>query len=378
MRTNVILDFSFINNFLFSFFIFFVGFGLSSIEAEDIPLSEVPPLHQVRIFQSELTVDHYIVVGKDKNYADTGRYYVLDVRPGLISSPQLKKDSFFWFGGGFDFWFESGQWFYVPAGNSGVTAPGATNEVLQAGIVDPNLGREPLQSVAVTLELIERLGIKDKIHLEFLERLEKPSETQPKRKTPDERVVLFVVEYNSKDEEDRDLRRSLRNHLQDTGERAIEVQDVMGRDNSVLYIWAFETQAPVIEAAILEYLGKKPLKRERAFSRSSEAKVVTSLDELDAVEGHNSLNSIAASFEAFKVKASQGVSVFTDDEIFLIYALIHRLEWIVEMNNRPAYSLQHYWEGSEDAQHSFAKNFSVPMSELLMSGYEILARSIPR
>lgn len=341
--------------------------------AAEIPLDKVPPLFQLTVFQSETDPNHYLILGKDGIYADAGNWYVLNWQNGKMTSPTLKPESYFYFGGGFDFKFESGEWLYIPGGNSGRGAPGATLEVIPPGLIDPNRGREPLRTVSVNDKLIEQLGISKMVSPDYQKELGKRAATEAPKKpiAPKEEIVIFIVNYDRKDSNDKDLTRALRDKLQESDERAIEVTDKMGMDSSTLYIWAFESQAKAIQGWVQNELHKTPVIKRGIVEISGGSKPVTDIHAFFKLESIERLQSAIATFEDLERNVSKLNPEQSEKAAVDLAYLLQAVEHALDLNSRVAYALDR-WENSEAAKAKLAKNFTEPMRHLLSRGYGIL------
>jgi len=155
-------------------------------------------------------------------------------------------------------------------------------EVIPPGLIDPNRGREPLRNVSVDDKLIEQLGISKMVSPDYQKELEKRAATEAPRKpvAPKEEIVLFSVNYNRKDSNDKDLTRALRDKLQQSDEqRAIEVTDMYElMDSSTLYIWVSKARLKQSKAGFQNELHKTPVIRRGIVETSFGAKPVSDRD----------------------------------------------------------------------------------------------------
>jgi hypothetical protein len=355
----------------------FLGFLLfiamsGAVIAGNIPLKEIPPLHQLTIFKSEIDPNHYILLAKDDIAMDAGNWYVLDLQNGEITSPKLKGESFHWFGGGFDFKFESGQWLYIPGGNSDVTAPGALHELIPAGLIDPMRGREPLQEIAITKELVKELGLTEFVAPRFFEDLQKRDVASKKEKlmVPDEDVAMIVVRYDTNDEKDQELTRSFRDKLLKTRGHAIQVEE--NYDAGALYIWAFASQIPTIEKQIQEKLHKTSITKRQIIEADGEAAPVSDVESFYNSDTMSQLPSVIATFDQIENSISKLTPEQSEKTVEEISHFIRLLEWNLELINRASHILSHVWDNSNAANEKLVKNFSRPVTDLLGRAYEIL------
>ena len=338
--------------------------------ASEFPIKEVPPLYQLHLFQSEVNADHYILLGKDGIYGDAGNWYVVDWNDGEVSSPKLKKESFFWFSGGFDFKYENGKWLYIPVHD---LHPGALNESIPAGLIDPNTGREPLKSLKVTREILDQLKLSPMIAPDALEQLKKvEAKERPRPIAKSHRVVLVTVKYTRREGDERDLVKEIKKALEENEERAIYVTEIHGTNDSELMIWAFDQQAPGIVDWIKSTINKDPKVMRGSLDH---APVANPVSDLDAYYKLSSLDRVLHADAIYKrLKAKQTLTPDEADQLAVnIHNYIRNIEHYYRTLTSATYSLD-YWVGGAAAKKNYIERFERPLQKMMAAGYEILHR----
>lgn len=349
---------------------FFAGMVLFSslVFAETIPLDSIPPLSQWHIFQSETYPDHFVVVAKDSITADTGSWYVLDSNNGKIVSPKLKKSSFVYFGGGFDFKYESGEWLYIPGGNSKFTAPGATLEFIRPGLIDPDHGREPLKRVEASEKLIQDIGLTEWLSEEAKKEFSRKRGRETKPAAPTSDIALIRIPYDQETEK-RDLSQVLRKELENSGRHAIRINDYFGT-RSTLYVWAFEEEIKTIEDWAHKELGAKPTLIKGLESITATKPV--SEKELSDIEVFDRLGPILAGLDEIeKQSAKLGENEKQEAALRLANYLI-TLEEMIQLNDGSAQILRGYWDASGPAIEKLETHFLAPLRKVYLRACQSL------
>lgn len=344
---------------------FFVGIALFSslLFAETIPLDSIPPLSQWQIYQSETNPNHYIAIAKDSIYGDAGNWYVMDSNNGQIVSPKLEKSSFAYFGGGFDFKYESGKWLYIPGGNSSHTAPGATLELILPGLIDPNQGREPLKMVEATEKLLEDIGLSKWVSEESRKGFgRKPSQVTKPTAPPTSEIALISISYDRKSEQ-KDLVRALRDALETSGNRAIRVNDYFG-DISTLYVWAFEEEIKSITDWALKEIGVPPTVMKGFESTTATNQVGDK--ELYEIEMFDRLGPILAGLDEIEKNSSKLNEAEKEAAALRLANYLYTVEQMIQLNDGSAYALREYWDASGPAVEKLEKHFLAPLRSLYL------------
>lgn len=338
--------------------------------ATEFPINEVPPLHQLRLFQSELNPDHFILIGKDGIYGDAGNWYVVDANSGRLTSPKLKRESFYWFSGGFDFKYEDGRWFYFPVSN---LQPGALIESIPAGLIDPNTGREPLKAVDVTRENLEQLHLLPLIASEALEGLKRKADYKPEARpiAKSSKVVLITVDYNEKELEDRDLVREFKRKLEDDSERAIYAFQMMGSDNNELMIWAFDYQVETIVQWIKEVIKKSPTVASGSLDYEPIALPATEMNDYYKLSSLNRVLHAQANYSRFELRSHPPSPEEAQKIAVAIHNYIRNIGTYYRTMVQPTHILKH-WENSRAARQNYIDKFDSPLRHLMDRGFEIL------
>lgn len=360
---------------IFSLLLIYFIIAYIPVWANEFDIKEVPPLHQLHLFQSEVNPEHFILVGKDGIYGDAGNWYVVDLNAGKVTSPKLKKDSFFWYSGGFDFKYENGQWLYIPTHD---LQPGALLESIPAGLIDPNKGREPLKSVKVSRETLDQLKLSTMVALEAFEQMKKSDEAEarPRPVAKSDNVVLITVSYPQKDGDERNIVREIKTALQEDAEKAINVTEIWGSrrsDNSELMIWAFDTQAP----AVVDWINKKLHKNPTVLRGSLDQPAIENpVKEMDAYHTLDSLSRVLHAAAIFK-RLEAGPQTQTPDQADKLAADMHAylrsLAYRYRQMTQTTYSLD-YWENAAATKIKYIENFERPLQSLIARGHEILHR----
>ncbi|MCC6277759.1 MAG: hypothetical protein IT289_07595 [Oligoflexia bacterium] len=344
--------------------------------ANEIPADQVPPLFQIKIYQSELAPDHYIVLGKDGIYADAGNWYVLNIQNGKVTSPKLRQESYMYFGGGFDFRFESGEWLYIPGGNSSVTAPGATLEVIPPGLIDPNRGRTPLKEVKVTESLLTEIGVDKFVSPDFVKKLAQLESQPPYRfpKAPPENIHLLVVKLDPKSDEYGKVSASLKAYLKTQNAYAIQTDDLYFTESSYLYIWTFAGLTPTIQAWLKTNYNIEPVLYRRAPDVASlPSKAPVDIKTIWEQEPFERLKLIISAYEQIEATLMIKSNDELKEDAMKVGGLLAALEQTLQMTTRTQSTVRH-WEQSEQARFELSKLFIDPIRSLLRRGYEILNR----
>jgi len=335
----------------------------SLLFAGTIPLESIPPLFQWHIYQSETNPDHYVVVAKDSVNGDTGTWYVLDSKNGKIISPKLEKSSFAYFGGGFDFKYESGEWLYIPAGNSQHTAPGATLEPILPGLIDPKHGREPLKKLEATEKLLKDIGLSKWLTEESKKDLgRKPTAVTKPTAPSNSEIILISISYDRKSEQ-KDLVRALRDELGRSGSHAIRVNDYFG-DVSTLYVWAFEEEVQSITDWAMKEMGVQP-----ALIKGFESITATkslSDKELYEIEMFDRLGPILAGLDAIEKNSAKLSETEKEAEALRLANYLYTIEQMIELNEGSAFVLREYWDASGPAVEKLEKHFLAPLHSLYL------------
>jgi hypothetical protein len=334
----------------------------SLLLADTIPLDSIPPLSQWHLFQSETNPNHYVAVAKDSISGVTGSWYVLDSNNRKIVSPKLKKSSFVYFGGGFDFEYESGEWLYIPGGNSEYTAPGATLELILPGLIDPKHGREPLKKVEATEKLLEDIGLSQWLSETSKKDLgHKPSHVT-KPTAPNSEILLIGITYD-RNSEQKDPARALRDALQASGNRAIRVNDYFG-DVSTLYVWAFEEEVKSITDWATKEIGVQP-----ALIKGFESIAATkslSDKQLYEIEMFDRLGPIVAGLDEIETNSAKLSGTEKEAAALRLANYLYTIEQMIQLNDGSASVLREYWNASGPAVEKLEKHFLAPLRSLYL------------
>ncbi len=342
--------------------------------ANNLPLENVPPLHQLVVFQSETEPNHYLILGRDGIYQDTSTWYVLDWKNGQITSPVLKRNSTFAHGGpGFDFKFESGEWLYVGAGNYDKLNPGAHLEVMPYGLVHPNRGLEPLKKLTVNKALVEKLGLLKMVAEKELKQLAELEESrQQERKkivTPNENLVLISYVYKYKNEPQRNAGRELSERLRQD-DSVIYVKDPMGGENIYNSIWTTESQVPRIQKEIEEKVLLKP-----SIVKDYTQKDATEINiESDKFHDLHEEKQVALASK-YIAELKEKIAPFTLEEKDKAALTLHNVIFYLEHARKTLTQIEHYLEYRETpagVKAEFERNFDLPIQALMIQAYTLL------
>ncbi len=225
-------------------FLVMVLFVCTFSYGSQVPFRAIPLLYQVNIFQSEMDPQHYVVIGKDQVFADAGRWYVVDVRNGVITSPKLIQGSVVYFNGGFDLKLETGEWIYLPGDTVKDIPAIALEKNSVQGLIHPTLGQEPLRKIEVTRKLFYEIGLSAFVSEVEIRELGKIQEKQVLNKIPSQKnVLLYVIKLGAEEVRgpvtlrDRFLNLGKLIHL------PIVHREVRHSDgHRTIYIWTFENK----------------------------------------------------------------------------------------------------------------------------------------
>lgn len=335
----------------------------------DIPMEDVPPLHQVIVMQSELDNQHYVILGKDGIYQDAGNWYVIDWHRGQVKSPRLNRESFFWFDGGFDFHFESGEWLFVPS--PGVARGGIT-ERIPMGIVRAGSGREPFRRIDLKdPEFFNRLGLQEKISPKVIESLQR--ENQPRaqtRRAKKDSLVLITLDY-TKEQDD-----AAEKVIKDLNKGLAIYADSMFGNISSLGIWAYSGDEEIVKFKLTRAgLNGAKSRRTTLAGRILQTPLLEPrpLFDLDSL---GRLDQVAASIDYFNgtslLKPSAERAAISDqDKVLLLSEYLRILDHSGNQISRPGYVLRQMTNNTV-ALNDFNTEFQQPIYDLIEQVYEQL------
>lgn len=353
--------------------------------ASNIPLEKVPPLFQIQVLQSESNPQHYIMLGKDGIYGDAGNWYVLDLKDGQLTSPELTGESYFWYGGGFNFRLVSGEWLYLPPNEA---MPGALNEILRAGLISAERGREPLRSLKVTEKLLKDLGLHERVSPDFFKDLSKRQSSKIKKvRAPRENLVLLTLDVEDARSKGKEIGELDRKFGYDQNV-AVNVQGVYGSDVRHFYIWAFESQIGKIEAWTKANLGLVPQRHVSLLEGEPPASSENPLARLrEMVANFEKLEAQSAEFgqldlvgfrngsdllrEAAVGPAAEARVSFAREVDYLIRSVGALKSWLIQVD----YNLKSLWSGSDAARAQWQSQYGAPMQAAVDRLYGLIAKT---
>jgi hypothetical protein len=220
--------------------------------SQTMPEIQLERVHAVR---SRTIPEHYMFYGHDKI---SGNILVVDVNGSQITNPILDRSAYFWNDHGVDAKFENGNWLILTPER---TFESAVRQRDLNGLVSPVTGYEPMNTVTVTTQLIDRLKMKPFISKEAYESIKKNqgAEDYEFPMVPGSEPRLMTFEYKTEDRRSEGLDK-LRNELYDKLKgKVFYSYDVgySGKDGAYV-IGTFAKYADEVARYVQEKAGYKP------------------------------------------------------------------------------------------------------------------------